>query len=306
MKSTAPPWLAEALDEALVSVGATAEGRDRRAVVDRLLQAWDLPGRTHHNARYLAALLDRLSQMENASSDPATLSLAAAYRGATEEPGWELLEHNPQPACVPLLVDTSTLRDLGVPEVNAARISELVSALGKHEGDLADLDAQILVDADLSIVASSPQKYREYSRGLREQSKHLSDEEFNAARLELVSTLLSRPRIFVSPLTRDLENIARTNLEGEQAILERNVDSQTREEIAKRVRERARARNKAGNAVARRSIIKTKRRGSAAATRLDEVPSRAPEVVSEGDWQTRDDTSTLESVAEQIEDLRKI
>lgn len=320
MAPDVPPWVRSTLDETLVEAGAAAGAEARGKAVDSLLIAWSLDGRTHHNTRHLSSLLGRLEELEDAASDPALLRLAAAYRGATEEMGWEELLDGPLPAAVPALVDPNTLLSLGVPPENVERIDDLVCQLRNHDPRQDDLDAQILVDADLSILASSPQQYRGYLKGLREQAQHLSDEDFFEARLRLIDTLLEKPRIFTSPLARTLEERARENLEGERLSLGAVEPAESRSK-PKAPSGTVRAKKKSGR---QPLVIRASRAQKAKQLRMEEdrkvSEGREPESgkhlsrKSDSPWRSEgdpdfgslqvDDTSTLESVADLIEGRR--
>lgn len=321
MGSTTPPWLADALDEALVAAGATAGDEARAREISALLEAWNLEGRTQHNGRYLASLLERLAHVENAASEPALLCLAAAYRGATEEMGWEELRLEPVPASVPALVDASSLSALGVPEENIERIKELIGALSTHSPDPSDLDAQLLVDADLAALAGSPQQCRTFQKGLREQMRHATDEEFANARLQVVSALLDRPRIFHSPLAKALEQRARKNLEGEQAILlsqlgpdykpgfvSRPEAKKAARRVLLRTKPRQSGRKKAASNTPVPSASPTPTPASPPPSPEPEDPQEQLETPVEPDVESdadRAETSTLESVADRIESARR-
>ena len=323
MGHTTPPWLVDALDEALISAGATAGKEARACEISALLEAWNLEGRAQHNSRYLASLLERLAHVENAASEPALLCLAAAYRGATEEMGWEELGLAPVPSCVPAIVGSSTLSGLGVPEENVQRVGELVDALSAHSPDPSDLDAQLLVDADLAALAGSPQQCRTFQKGLREQMRHVTDEEFANARLQVVTALLSRPRIFHSPLAKTLEQRARKNLEGEQAILlsqlgpnykPGSVSRPEAKKAARRVLLRTKPRN-AGRKRLTSEAAATPVERSTTPTSAPPLPAPEPEDAPESEVtptgpasepiDDRDETSTLESVADRIEGARR-
>ena len=285
MGHTTPPWLVDALDEALISAGATAGKEARACEISALLEAWNLEGRAQHNSRYLASLLERLAH--------------------------------------PAIVGSSTLSGLGVPEENLQRIGELVDALSAHSPDPSDLDAQLLVDADLAALAGSPQQCRTFQKGLREQMRHVTDEEFANARLQVVTALLSRPRIFHSPLAKTLEQRARKNLEGEQAILlsqlgpnykPGSVSRPEAKKAARRVLLRTKPRN-AGRKRLTSEAAATPVERSTTPTSAPPLPAPEPEDAPESEVtptgpasepiDDRDETSTLESVADRIEGARR-
>ena len=68
-------------------------------------------------------------------------------------------------------------------------------------------------DLDLSILGENPDKYKEYSKQIREQYSQYSDEEFGKARKELLLSFAQTPVIYNTEyFRRKYENQARVNL----------------------------------------------------------------------------------------------
>lgn len=223
MRSSIPGWLKAALDQALVEAGATAPPQRRRELVDRLISAWNLDGRRFHNFRYLAYVFERLDELEGATSEPELLRLAAAFRGALDELGWEETTPVPSPAAVPAMVSVKDLTDLGIPQPQAQRIETLITQLSRHDPRHDDLGARILVDADLAAFAAPPQQYREFLQQLRLESANLSEVEFLRARKAVLCNLLRRSQIFSTPVASQWEDAARENLEAELTATKRKL-----------------------------------------------------------------------------------
>lgn len=220
MRGTTPQWLYVALDEALISAGSTASETRRHDFTERIVAAWNLEGRSFHNCRYLASVFEKLDELEGATSEPENLKLAAALRGAQEEPGWEEAEDQRGPTTFPPMVSLEDLADLGIDAEVVARIGILVDQLASHAPNDTDLGAQLLVDADLAAFSTSPQKYREFLANLRKEAVHMPEDQFLALRHRILDRLLGQPRIFSTPLAADWEDAARDNLEAELASIE--------------------------------------------------------------------------------------
>lgn len=220
MRGTTPQWLYGALDEALISAGSTAPGTQRRAFIDKIVAAWNLEGRSFHNCRYLASVFEKLDELEGATSEPENLKLAAALRGAQEEPGWEEAEDQRGPTTFPAMVSLADLNALGIDAEVVSRIGSLVDQLGAHAPKDTDLGARLLVDADLAAFSTSPQKYRDFLANLRKEASHMPEDQFLALRHRILAHLLGQPRIFSTPLAADWEDSARDNLEAELASIE--------------------------------------------------------------------------------------
>ena len=225
MGSNTPSWLYSALDEALVAAGATAPEIQRREVIDRVIAAWNLEGRRFHNGKYLGYLFERIDELEGATSEPEMLRLAAAFRGALEEPGWEELSSAHELGAIPAMVSIEDLTALGIPEARTERIVTLINQLAYHTPDRSDLGARLLVDADLAALAASPQQYREFLSHFRAEALHLSEVDFLRARRHVLQRLVNRTHIFSTPIASQWEDAARENLEAELGATERKLRS---------------------------------------------------------------------------------
>ncbi|WP_427911566.1 hypothetical protein ACPWT1_12830 [Ramlibacter sp. MMS24-I3-19] len=94
----------------------------------------------------------------------------------------------------------------------ADRVSALVLATsGHHASD--DIDTQLLLDIDLSILGASYSRFDEYERQVRMEYAHVDDATFREGRLKFVRGMLARPAIYGTQVYREaLEPRARENL----------------------------------------------------------------------------------------------
>lgn len=315
MSSSTPQWVYSALDDALVAIGATASPAARRAEIERILGGWNMRGRSFHNARYLSSVLEHLDKLEGAATDPAALRVAFAYRGAQEEVGWEDADIEGVPAAVPQITSPERLAQLGVEPDQVARIQELVAQLSSHQPDPHDLDAKIIIDADMAVLASPPQLYRKLLEGLRSEVPHMDSAVFLRHRRRAIKRLLSRRNVFFSPIGRQWDQVARENLEAELGAIEAKLAALGDEGEGTSVAPGAEPRDRW---VIRHSL-KTKRaaatdvgEGSAppAGAREDDIhAAESEELAPTGSAQTGDDsvatTSTLEMIPDLIEEIRR-
>jgi predicted metal-dependent HD superfamily phosphohydrolase len=72
-------------------------------------------------------------------------------------------------------------------------VQQLILATADHHHVEGDPDSDLLVDADLSILGSSLQKYVEYAHAVRREYAHLDDKEYTKGRSVHVSVPASVP-----------------------------------------------------------------------------------------------------------------
>ena len=226
MGAIAPQWLFSSFVEAMQEVGATAPVDDLEAEARNLVGRWTAPDRHVHNIRHLINVLAHVDELATTAHDPDVLRVAAWYHGATLNKAVDarvtgLDVHQIATACA---VHTQhRLEELGVSEDVAARIAELIRDLALHVAPADDLDAQVLVDADLASLAATPQDYKKYRLLLRQEYTQVDDLAYLRARRLVVRALLARPSVFHSPLGQAWESRARENLEAELAKLDEAI-----------------------------------------------------------------------------------
>lgn len=179
---------------------------------DRLLTAY-ATDRGYHDTRHLAEVLDRLDELGGADCPAARsveVTLAAWFHDAVYDgrPGAE--ERSARLA-------ESALA--GGPEsIDVAEVVRLVRLTEHHDPAPGDVSGEALCDADLAVLAAGPDRYGEYTAGVRQEYAAFSDAEFRAGRLAVLRDLLGRDRLFRTAHAREhWEPLARANLAREIA-----------------------------------------------------------------------------------------
>ena len=86
--------------------------------------------------------------------------------------------------------------------------------------DAADVDAAVLIDADLAILGAEPAAYAAYVHGVRHEYHHVPDDLWVPGRSAVLRSFLDRPAIYLTPcMAADRESRARANLAAELATL---------------------------------------------------------------------------------------
>ncbi len=192
---------------------ALVPGPGASAVGERLLSAYAEPHRRYHDQQHLAEVLaavDRLAA--GTGADLTVVRLAAWFHDAVYDP-----------AAPPGATEDASARwaeqllpPLGSAAMaTVARVAELVRATATHDG-VSGLDADLLFDADLAILASAPERYAAYCAGVRAEYAHVPDADFRRGRGAILQGLLDRPRIYRTPAAYDAwEDRARAQVTAE-------------------------------------------------------------------------------------------
>src|SRR5262249_59491880 len=85
-----------------------------------------------------------------------------------------------------------------------------------HQARPADLNGQVLLDADLAILGATPEEYAAYARAIRGEYAWVPDDGYCRGRRAVLEAFLQRPRVFSTARLAELrEAAARSNLRAE-------------------------------------------------------------------------------------------
>jgi len=106
----------------------------------------------------------------------------------------------------------SAARELGANAASAQRIHDLIM-FTRHSAAPVGVDAQVLVDADLSILGAPPARFQEYEAQVRSEYAWVPDEMFRSTRAEILKELLGRSHLYSTAYFQErYEAQARGNL----------------------------------------------------------------------------------------------
>ena len=177
---------------------------------DDICRAYAGPGRFYHTLDHVLAVLDTVESLASNAKNLNVVKLAAwlhdviydSKASDNEERSAEYAER--------------LCEELAIPE--GQRVAALIRKTKTHDaGD--DVDAQVLLDADLAILGASESGYRTYAEMIRREYAWVPEPEYRAGRRQVLEKFLTRPRIF--HFLSHLEDLARKkrNLAAEIARL---------------------------------------------------------------------------------------
>jgi len=103
---------------------------------------------------------------------------------------------------------------LSIPQ--GREVASLILKTKTHEAG-EDVDAQVLLDADLAILGANEPAYRTYADQIRQEYAWVPEPDYRMGRRHVLERFLARPRIF--RLLAQLEEPARRNISAESARL---------------------------------------------------------------------------------------
>ncbi len=189
-----------------------ADFQGRLSLGQELIRRYADVRRVYHGPEHLLAVLAHIDELAAEAADPLIVQLAAWFHDAVydvrrddnEERSAELARTVlPAYDFVPAVVD---------------EVARLVLATRDHVVAEGDGDGEVLCDADLAILASTPAEYDDYVGQVRAEYRHVAEPTFRAARAAILQALLDRPTIFATTAgQKRWESAARANLSRELA-----------------------------------------------------------------------------------------
>jgi predicted metal-dependent HD superfamily phosphohydrolase len=110
-------------------------------------------------------------------------------------------------------------KELAIPE--GQQVAALIRLTKTHDAS-EDVDAMVLLDADLSILGADQSEYQAYGENIRREYVWVPEPEYRRGRRQVLERFLGRPRIY--HFLSHLEEPARRNLTAEIARLDRQGD----------------------------------------------------------------------------------
>ena len=107
----------------------------------------------------------------------------------------------------------AVIRQAGLSAEVAKRVAASILAT-RHQGDVTDNDAQLLVEVDLSILGSEPAVYWRYEENIRKEYIWVPEDVFRRERVKILRGFLDQQYIYYHREYRErFEVKSRANLE---------------------------------------------------------------------------------------------
>ncbi|MEU9124309.1 hypothetical protein AB0C96_31380 [Streptomyces sp. NPDC048506] len=191
-----------------------APAPDPAPYADNLLSRWSEPQRHYHTVAHLSAVLTRIDELAGHADDLAVVQLAAWFHDAVYRP--DRSENEERSAALA----ERALPELGIGAARTAEVARLVRLTVTHDPEPDDPDGEVLCDADLAVLAGSPDDYAAYAAAIRAEYAFVPDADFTAGRSAVLRQLLTLSRLFRTPMGYDRwEHLARRNLTTELDLL---------------------------------------------------------------------------------------
>ena len=171
-----------------------------------LVAAWSEPYRAYHELSHLEHCLEQFDAHRELAGSADEVELALWFHDSIYRP--TASDNEEQSA----RWASSAIAEAGLPEVVALRVSALILAT-RHDAAPEGADGCLMIDVDLSILGSAPDRYDRYEDAVRREYRWVPGFIFRKRRLEILRSFLRRDAIFLTePFFELYESQARSNL----------------------------------------------------------------------------------------------
>jgi len=175
-----------------------------------LVAAYSTPGRYYHTLKHIDRILSTIQILQGYTNNLPAVQLAAWFHDVVYDSQAQDNEERSADYASELL------SNLGIPETIISTVTRLILNTKDHQAAVNDYDSQVLLDADLGILATDPVQYREYTHAIRQEYAWVAEEDYIRGRQQVLEGFLRRSHIYFTPLMSEFaEPCARGNIQGE-------------------------------------------------------------------------------------------
>jgi predicted metal-dependent HD superfamily phosphohydrolase len=177
---------------------------------NNLIAGYSRPVRYYHTLKHILDVIITIDSLQAYAKDVVAVQLAAWFHDIVYDTKAKDNEEKSAEYASELL------SNLGLSCENIASVKRLIINTKYHQAAADDFDSQVLLDADLAILAAEPIKYQEYADAIRQEYAWVPEAEYIAGRREVLERFLQRDRIYFTPLMfQKAEQSARWNIQQE-------------------------------------------------------------------------------------------
>ena len=179
------------------------------ALGESLIRRYAEPHRRYHDVTHLVAVLRRIEELAD-SQDLFLVRLAAWYHDAVYAipPGQVTNEE------ASARLSIRELSRAGLEQEDLNQVARLVRMTADHLPGSRDPEGELLCDADLAVLAGTPEEYEAYRQAVRAEYERVPEADFVAGRLAILEPMLET-EIFRTGKGRALNEAAQRNLAAE-------------------------------------------------------------------------------------------
>ncbi|MEH0157707.1 hypothetical protein V6R21_26700 [Limibacter armeniacum] len=179
---------------------------------NELIRKYNETKRHYHNLSHIQGMLYNVEKFQDMAEDYDALQFAVWYHDAIMA---TLRSDNEAQSAI---MAKDALLQLGIAPERIQKVINLICRTANHleQKESDTVDTAIMLDADLVILGSEPDRYRQYADQIRQEYQVIPFFIFKEKRKQMLHKFLEVPFIYRLPDVREkLEEQARWNIENE-------------------------------------------------------------------------------------------
>jgi len=191
-----------------------AESPELRRLHRDVLLRYSEPHRHYHTQQHLAECFEKVQDIISLAAHPAEVLVGLWFHDAI----YDTQRHDNEQLSADWA--RSAARELGARAESAQRVHDLIM-FTRHSAEPTGVDAQVLVDADLSILGAHSARFQEYETQVRSEYAWVPEAVFRSTRARILKEFLGRPHLYSTAQFQErYEAQARRNLQHALECLE--------------------------------------------------------------------------------------
>lgn len=181
----------------------TTDSKQQQTMWAEVEKNYSKSDRHYHNLLHLNAMLTELKMHKSSFDHWDTVIFALAYHDLV----YSTLKSNNEERSAEIAA--KRLSSISYPEKQIAVCRHFILATKKHEA--SDAETNLFTDADLAILGSDPETYKEYSKQIRREYSIYPDIVYNPGRKKVLMHFLEMNRIYKTTVFFDKYELAAKN-----------------------------------------------------------------------------------------------
>ncbi len=170
----------------------------------------DIQTRPYHNWEHIHQMMDLFRAHQSQLHDPEAVLLTIYFHDVIYQPLYTNNELQSAERAQEWLSKTD------LPMESIRKVYEYILSTKTHANHTEDQDLDYLLDFDLSILGSEPDRYRLYSEQIRQEFHEVPELMYREGRKRILGVFLAMPSIFkTEAFQHQYEQQARSNIEEE-------------------------------------------------------------------------------------------
>ena len=209
MRAANQDWLSRQWNELMAFYGI-APAEAEKLFAD-LVAHYEENGRYYHNLHHIQNVLETIESFHACAQDIRAIQLAAWFHDIIYD-----VRRNDNEAQSAVYAETALHKAAVVPPETIVKVGLMIRATKHNSTCPADIDCQIMLDADLATFASGWEIQEEIEQAIRQEYAFVPDEAYREGRQLILQNFLKRERIYCTELMYESreeaarENISRT------------------------------------------------------------------------------------------------